>query len=81
MRTGERIVASATFYPHSFFFFFHLSGQRFALMEEKVVLSSILRKFNVEACQDREDLRPVGELILRPEKGIEIKLEKRVSHS
>lgn len=53
------------------------SGQRFALMEEKVVLASILRRFNVEACQTREELRPVGELILRPEKGIWIKLEKR----
>ncbi|XP_068178075.1 cytochrome P450 4V8 [Antennarius striatus] len=52
-------------------------GQRFALMEEKVVLSSILRRFNVEACQKLEELRPVGELILRPEKGIWIKLEKR----
>uniref|UniRef100_A0A8C3A968 Cytochrome P450 4V2 n=1 Tax=Cyclopterus lumpus TaxID=8103 RepID=A0A8C3A968_CYCLU len=52
-------------------------GQRFALMEEKVVLASILRNFNIEACQEREDLRPVGELILRPEKGIRIKLEKR----
>uniref|UniRef100_A0A3Q3LWB7 Cytochrome P-450AROM n=1 Tax=Mastacembelus armatus TaxID=205130 RepID=A0A3Q3LWB7_9TELE len=53
-------------------------GQRFALMEETVVLSYILRNFNVEACQKREELRPVGELILRPEKGIWIKLEKRV---
>lgn len=53
------------------------SGQRFALMEEKVVLASILRRFHVEACQTREELRPVGELILRPEKGIWIKLEKR----
>lgn len=53
------------------------AGQRFALMEEKVILASILRKFNVEACQKREELRPVGELILRPEKGIWIKLEKR----
>uniref|UniRef100_H3CNU3 Cytochrome P450 4V2 n=1 Tax=Tetraodon nigroviridis TaxID=99883 RepID=H3CNU3_TETNG len=52
-------------------------GQRFALMEEKVVLASILRRFTVEACQTREELRPVGELILRPEKGIWIKLEKR----
>ncbi|XP_031719163.1 cytochrome P450 4V8 [Anarrhichthys ocellatus] len=52
-------------------------GQRFALMEEKVVLASILRNFNIEACQEREELRPVGELILRPEKGIWIKLEKR----
>lgn len=54
------------------------SGQRFALMEEKVVLSSILRNFTVEACQKREDLRPAGDLILRPEKGIWIKLEKRI---
>lgn len=53
------------------------SGQRFALMEEKVVLASILRRFSVEACQTREELRPVGELILRPEKGIWIRLEKR----
>ncbi|XP_074543073.1 cytochrome P450 4V8 [Halichoeres trimaculatus] len=52
-------------------------GQRFALMEEKVILSSVLRNFNVEACQTREELRPVGELILRPEMGIWIKLEKR----
>ncbi|XP_034544483.1 cytochrome P450 4V2 isoform X1 [Notolabrus celidotus] len=52
-------------------------GQRFALMEEKVILSSVLRNFNVEACQTREELRPVGELILRPENGIWIKLEKR----
>ncbi|XP_035035250.1 cytochrome P450 4V2 [Hippoglossus stenolepis] len=56
-------------------------GQRFALMEEKVVLLSILRRFSVEACQKREDLRPVGELILRPEKGIWIKLEKRTSQT
>ncbi|XP_036407558.1 cytochrome P450 4V2-like [Megalops cyprinoides] len=52
-------------------------GQRFAVMEEKVVLASILRRFKVEACQKREDLRPLGELILRPEKGIWIKLERR----
>ncbi|XP_056136776.1 cytochrome P450 4V2 [Lampris incognitus] len=52
-------------------------GQRFAIMEEKVVLASILRYFNIEACQKREDIRPLGELILRPEKGIWIKLERR----
>lgn len=54
-------------------------GQRFALMEEKVVLGWVLRNFNVESCQKREDLCPVGDLILRPEKGIWIKLEKRES--
>ncbi|KAG7237062.1 hypothetical protein INR49_032807, partial [Caranx melampygus] len=51
-------------------------GQRFALMEEKVILAYILRNFNVKACQKREELRPVGELVLRPENGIWIKLEK-----
>uniref|UniRef100_A0AAV2LF52 Cytochrome P-450AROM n=1 Tax=Knipowitschia caucasica TaxID=637954 RepID=A0AAV2LF52_KNICA len=56
-------------------------GQRFAMMEEKVVLASILRNFTVEACQKRHELHPVGELILRPEKGIWIKLEKRTSQS
>ncbi|KAL4622360.1 cytochrome P450 4V2-like [Arapaima gigas] len=52
-------------------------GQRFAMMEEKVMLASILRRFQVEACQKREDLRPLGDLILRPEKGIWIKLQNR----
>ncbi|XP_041641434.1 cytochrome P450 4V2 [Cheilinus undulatus] len=56
-------------------------GQKFALMEEKVILASILRNFNVEACQTREELRPVGELILRPERGILIKLERRKNKS
>ncbi|XP_073434906.1 cytochrome P450 4V2-like isoform X2 [Dendrobates tinctorius] len=52
-------------------------GQRFALMEEKVVLSAILRNFTVKASQSRDDLRLVGELILRPQDGILIQLEKR----
>ncbi|XP_030210407.1 cytochrome P450 4V2 isoform X2 [Gadus morhua] len=52
-------------------------GQRFAMMEEKVVLASILRSFNIEACQKREELHPFAELILRPSNGILIKLERR----
>ncbi|KAL2077679.1 hypothetical protein ACEWY4_027183 [Coilia grayii] len=52
-------------------------GQRFAMMEEKVVLAWVLRHFEVQACQDREQLRPMGELILRPESGIWIRLRRR----
>jgi len=52
-------------------------GQKFALMEEKVILSSIFRKFNVESTQTREELHPMAELILRPENGIEVKLTPR----
>ncbi|XP_058240637.1 cytochrome P450 4V2 [Hemibagrus wyckioides] len=52
-------------------------GQRFALMEEKVILASILRSFNIVSCQKRDDLKPHGDLVLRPEQGIWITLEKR----
>ncbi|XP_041950691.1 cytochrome P450 4V2-like [Alosa sapidissima] len=51
-------------------------GQRFAMMEEKVILASVLRRFKVLACQDREDLRLQGDLILRPESGIWIQLQR-----
>uniref|UniRef100_A0A671RA42 aromatase n=1 Tax=Sinocyclocheilus anshuiensis TaxID=1608454 RepID=A0A671RA42_9TELE len=50
---------------------------RFAIMEEKVILASILRCFNIVACQKRENLWPLGELVLRPERGIWITLERR----
>lgn len=46
-------------------------------MEEKVVLSCILRHFWVESNQKREELGLAGELILRPTSGIWIKLTRR----
>lgn len=52
-------------------------GQKFALLEEKAVLSAILRNFRVKSCQSREELLPVGEIILRPKEGIVIQLENR----
>ncbi|KAM5194429.1 cytochrome P450 4V2 [Mantella aurantiaca] len=52
-------------------------GQRFALMEEKVVLSTLLRHFWIIASQKREDLGLVGELILRPQAGIWIQLKDK----
>ncbi|XP_068216286.1 cytochrome P450 4C1-like isoform X1 [Palaemon carinicauda] len=52
-------------------------GQKFALMEEKIVLSSILRKFKVGSDVRREDLKLLGELILRPENGNVVQLTPR----
>ncbi|XP_075786455.1 cytochrome P450 4V2-like isoform X2 [Pelodiscus sinensis] len=52
-------------------------GQRFAQMEEKAVLATILRCFYIETSQKQEELGLVGELILRPSKGIWIQLKKR----
>ena len=54
-----------------------VAGQKFAMNEEKVLLSAILRNFNIEACQSANELRPMGELILRPEHGIWVKLTAR----
>ncbi|KAI4832352.1 hypothetical protein KUCAC02_015322, partial [Chaenocephalus aceratus] len=77
IKEALRLFPSVPFLPAKIGEDCHIS-QRFALMEEKVVLAAILRNFSVEASQKREDLRPLGELILRPEKGITITLEKRI---
>ncbi|XP_037382244.1 cytochrome P450 4V2-like isoform X1 [Talpa occidentalis] len=52
-------------------------GQKFAIMEEKIILSCILRQFWVDSNQKREELGLAGELILRPTNGIWIKLKRR----
>lgn len=46
-------------------------------MEEKALLALILRRFWVDSCQKPEDLGITGELILRPNNGIWIKLKRR----
>jgi cytochrome P450 len=40
-------------------------GQRFAIIEEKVLLASILRKFELKSSKTLDELEPVAELILR----------------
>ena len=54
-----------------------ISGQKFAMNEEKVMLSAIFRNFHVKSCQKESELMPVGELVLRPEKGIWVELSAR----
>ncbi|XP_031558794.1 cytochrome P450 4V2-like [Actinia tenebrosa] len=52
-------------------------GQRFALLEEKVVLANILRHFNVKSEQSRDQIRVCAELITRPQDGIFVTLTPR----
>ncbi|XP_037687119.1 cytochrome P450 4V2 isoform X2 [Choloepus didactylus] len=52
-------------------------GQKFAMMEEKTILSCLLRRFWVESNQKKEELGLSGELVLRPNNGIWIKLKRR----
>ncbi|XP_065578507.1 cytochrome P450 4c3-like [Artemia franciscana] len=52
-------------------------GQRFAMMEEKVVISSILRRFRIESSNNVDRITFHAELILRSKNGIKVKLYKR----
>lgn len=58
-------------------FFIFLTGQKFAVLEEKAVLSSILRKYKIKSIDPRNEMKIVNELIVRPKNGINVILEKR----
>jgi hypothetical protein len=54
------------------------SGQKFAQMEEKIFVASLMRKFHVESVHKLEEMMPVGELVLHPERGLWVKLTPRM---
>ena len=56
-------------------------GQKFALMEEKTVLSKIIRAFQIESVDSIDQVKPVIEIITRPKDGIRVKLQQRLENS
>jgi cytochrome P450 len=56
-------------------------GQKFALLEEKTMLSYILRHYSLRSLDKREDINLVMELIMRPEKGIRLSITPRKTES
>nr|pir cytochrome P450 CYP4B1 homolog C01F6.3 [similarity] - Caenorhabditis elegans [Caenorhabditis elegans] len=52
-------------------------GQRFALMEEKVIMAHLLRNFNIKAVELMHEVRPKMEIIVRPVTPIHMKLTRR----
>nr|XP_018915053.1 PREDICTED: cytochrome P450 4C1-like [Bemisia tabaci] len=52
-------------------------GQKFAMMEEKIVLSYILRNFRLESIEKFQDMEPAFELILRSEIDLNVKFISR----
>ncbi|KAL0265509.1 UNVERIFIED_CONTAM: hypothetical protein PYX00_011036 [Menopon gallinae] len=52
-------------------------GQKFAMLEELVILSSILRKYTILSLSDRASMKVVPEMILRPSDVLRWRIEKR----
>jgi len=52
-------------------------GQKFATMEEKVVVSSVLRKYTLRSTMTVDEIPLCAEVILRPKNGLRISLQKR----
>ena len=53
-------------------------GQKFALMEEKTVLSKIIRRFHIQSVEPIKTVKPVVEIITRPCGGVRVKLKERI---
>ncbi|ULT96287.1 hypothetical protein L5515_011816 [Caenorhabditis briggsae] len=52
-------------------------GQRFALIEEKVIMTHILRHFDVTSIEPMHEVRPKMEIIMRPVSPVHIKITRR----
>ncbi|XP_053672593.1 cytochrome P450 4C1-like [Anopheles nili] len=52
-------------------------GQKFALLEEKSLVSAILRRYRIRSVRTRQEQLIVNELITRPKDGILLYLEER----
>ena len=51
------------------------------MMEEKIILSSLLRKFNVHAVTKPQDISLLAELVLRPKNGLHVQFSKRSTNN
>lgn len=52
-------------------------GQKFALMEVKVILAKVIANYYIRTRQHRDNLQVVGELVLRPRNGLNVSLVPR----
>lgn len=55
----------------------NLVGQRFAMLEMKCVISTILRHYKIIATEKTKSLVERADIVLRPIGGMYVRLEKR----
>lgn len=65
------------FFTQSYVPTFKFAGQKFAMLEEKILLSTLLRRYKIEVVQKPEDLIMVTELLTRPGRGVKVKISRR----
>ncbi|EEC03681.1 cytochrome P450, putative, partial [Ixodes scapularis] len=54
-------------------------GQKFALMELKVTLAKLLRRYQVKSCHQRDDLLLMADMLLRTRNPIKFQLTERLA--
>ena len=47
------------------------------MMEDKIIIASLLRRFSFKSMQALDEARPSGELILRPSRGLIMRVSRR----
>lgn len=52
-------------------------GQKFAKLEEKTMLSSMIRNYKFKSVDSRKDIKIISEIVARPHPGVRIILEER----
>ncbi|CAB3362145.1 Hypothetical predicted protein [Cloeon dipterum] len=55
-------------------------GQKFALLEEKAAVSTIMRHFEVEAAHSIDEVKIELALVLKPQNGLKVRLRDRGAH-
>ena len=53
-------------------------GQKFAILEEKSVISAILRRFQIKSVKSRDEVTIHHEIISRPKGGMQLYFEDRI---
>uniref|UniRef100_A0A182QPH3 Cytochrome P450 n=1 Tax=Anopheles farauti TaxID=69004 RepID=A0A182QPH3_9DIPT len=52
-------------------------GQKFGALEEKAVISAVVRNYRIESVHRREDLVLYGDLVMRTKGGLKIRIQRR----
>lgn len=52
-------------------------GQKFALMEAKVILAKLVRNFTIESEKPMDKIRLIGEVVLKSDVGLNVRLKPR----